>query len=189
MDVHHYYSIKELREMGFRSLGKHVLICRNCQIYSPETISIGDNVLVDDYVVMNGDITLGRYDHIGSHSALYAGEKGKIIFDDFSGCASHVGVYAVSNDYIGTEIGSQFLPEQDSKYLEEDVIVEKYVIIGSHSVVLPGVRLREGCSIGALSLVNKSTRPWWLYVGRPIKRLCERDKTAFNQQQKPEMEK
>lgn len=180
MDVHHYYSIKELRAMGFRSLGKHVLICRNCQIYSPETISLGDNVLIDDYVVMNGDITLGNYDHISSHSVLYTGEHSRIVFGKASGCASHVSFYAISNDYIGTETGSQFLPKQQSNFIDEDIIIGDYVIIGTHSVVLPGVQMGEGCAIGALSVVNKNTRPWWLYVGRPLKRICERDKSAFN---------
>lgn len=174
MDVHHYFSIRELREMGFRSLGKHVLICRNCQIYSPETISIGDHVLIDDYVVMNGDITIGSYDHIGSHSALYTGEKAKIVFAESSGCASHVSIYAVSNDYIGTEVGSQFLPKQESNFIEGDIIIERNVIIGSHSVVLPGVKLGEGSTIAALSVVNKSTKPWWLYAGRPLKRIYKR---------------
>ena len=47
----------------------------------------------------------------------------------------------------------------------------RHVIIGSGSVVFPGVKIAEGCSVGALSLVNKSTEPWGIYVGNPARRV------------------
>jgi acetyltransferase-like isoleucine patch superfamily enzyme len=39
---------------------------------------------------------------------------------------------------------------------------------------MPGVILEEGTSVGAMSLVLKSTEPWSIYVGSPAKRLKER---------------
>jgi acetyltransferase-like isoleucine patch superfamily enzyme len=42
--------------------------------------------------------------------------------------------------------------------------------------VFPGVDIAEGCSIGAMALVNKSTQPWGIYVGNPAKRIKERKK-------------
>ena len=41
---------------------------------------------------------------------------------------------------------------------------------------MPGVILAEGTSIGAMSLVLKSTEAWGLYVGNPAKRLKDRNK-------------
>jgi acetyltransferase-like isoleucine patch superfamily enzyme len=41
-------------------------------------------------------------------------------------------------------------------------------------VILPGVTLEEGASIGAMSLVTKSTDPWSVYFGIPAKRLKSR---------------
>ena len=32
----------------------------------------------------------------------------------------------------------------------------------------------EGCSFGAMCLINKSTEPWGIYVGAPARRVKER---------------
>jgi len=50
------------------------------------------------------------------------------------------------------------------------------VIVGAGSVIFPGVSVAEGCAIGALSLVQESTDPWGIYVGRPAVRVNERRK-------------
>jgi len=41
---------------------------------------------------------------------------------------------------------------------------------------MPGVMLAEGSSIGAMSLVRKSTDPWTIYCGNPAKKLKKRSK-------------
>jgi galactoside O-acetyltransferase len=50
------------------------------------------------------------------------------------------------------------------------------VIVGASSIIFPGVTLAEGCSVGAMTLVNKSTAPWGIYVGNPARRVKERKK-------------
>ena len=73
----------------------------------------------------------------------------------------------------------------NKKYKNETfakVIVQKNVIIGSGSIILPGVEIAEGCSIGAMTLVNKSTRPWSVYAGIPGKKVKRRNKNLLNLQ-------
>lgn len=43
-----FYSEEELATLGLKSYGKNVLISRHACLYSPETISIGNNVRIDD---------------------------------------------------------------------------------------------------------------------------------------------
>jgi galactoside O-acetyltransferase len=50
------------------------------------------------------------------------------------------------------------------------------VIIGAGAVVLPKLTIGEGVSVGALSLVNKTLKPWGVYFGMPVKRLRERSR-------------
>ncbi|PVV78300.1 O-acetyltransferase, partial [Pseudomonas sp. HMWF011] len=52
--------------------------------------------------------------------------------------------------------------------------IGRHVIIGTSSIVLPGVTLAEGCSVGAMSMITKSTDPWGIYFGVPAKRLKNR---------------
>ena len=62
-----------------------------------------------------------------------------------------------------------------NEYMKE-VILKKHSIVGANSIIMPGVRLAEGTSIGAMSLVLKSTEAWGIYVGNPAKRLKDRKK-------------
>jgi acetyltransferase-like isoleucine patch superfamily enzyme len=43
-------------------------------------------------------------------------------------------------------------------------------------VVLPGVVIEEGVSVGSLSLVNKSLPGWKIYAGIPAKPIKDRKK-------------
>ncbi|MCD7749795.1 MAG: acyltransferase, partial [Oscillospiraceae bacterium] len=74
MKLNPYYTNQELKEMGFRALGRQVLISRTCRIYTPDTISLGSHVLIDDFTILNGDITIGNHVHISSNCEFYAGE-------------------------------------------------------------------------------------------------------------------
>jgi acetyltransferase-like isoleucine patch superfamily enzyme len=58
------------------------------------------------------------------------------------------------------------------------------VIVGAGSVIFPGVHVAEGCSVGAMTLVNKSTLPWGVYVGNPARRVKERKQDLLALEQK-----
>ena len=47
--------------------------------------------------------------------------------------------------------------------------IEDDVWIGSHVVILPGVKIREGSIIGAGSIITKSTKPYSISAGNPCK--------------------
>ena len=48
-----FYSREQLEKIGFKSLGENVLISDKTSIYSPENISIGNNVRIDDFSVLS----------------------------------------------------------------------------------------------------------------------------------------
>lgn len=55
-----FYSSEELKNLGLKSMGEHVLISRNCCIYGADHISIGHDVRIDDFCVISGNIVNGR---------------------------------------------------------------------------------------------------------------------------------
>ena len=170
-----FYSDSELRELGLKRCGRNVLISRNAIIYRPEELEIGSNVRIDDFVTISGKVLLGNYIHIAQHTSLYGGTKG-IIMEDFSGLSSHVTIYAVSNDYSGEFMTNPTVPDKYTCGTEAAVHLGKHVIIGCMSVVLPGVTIPIGCSVGAMSLCNKDLVEWGIYAGIPAKRIKERRK-------------
>lgn len=57
--------------------------------------------------------------------------------------------------------------------------MEKHVIIGAGSVILPGVVLQEGVAVGAMSLVNKDCDEFTIYAGAPAKPIKKRSKNLL----------
>lgn len=170
-----FYTKEELNNLGFKSLGKDVKISRNACFYGIEYISIGNNVRIDDFCILSGVISLGNNIHIAAYTALYGGDKG-IYVDDFVNISSRVCIYSVSDDYSGNTMTNPMIPDKYKNVLSAAVYVKKHVIIGSTSIVLPGVTLAEGGSFGSFSLIDKDSEPWTINVGIPSKKLKQRSK-------------
>ena len=171
-----FYSEEEMRGLGLKRYGENVRISRNAILYTPEFLEIGDNVRIDDFAVIGGKVILGNYIHIAQFCGLYGGDEG-IVMENYSGLSSKVTIYATSNDYSGESMTNPMVPDKYKLHAhDEPVVIGKHVIVGSTSVILPGVNIGEGCAIGAMTLCNKNMEPWGIYGGVPAKRLKERSK-------------
>jgi galactoside O-acetyltransferase len=173
-----FYTEEELTSLGLSSYGSNVLISRKCSIYSPQNISLGNNVRIDDFCVLSGKITIGNYVHIAAASLLFAGEHG-ILMKDFSCLSSRCAVYADSDDFNGKGMTNPMVPDKFRKVYGGQVIIGKHVVVGSGSTILPGVEIGEGSSVGSMGFVNKSLKPWGVYIGAPVRRLKDRDKNIL----------
>jgi galactoside O-acetyltransferase len=71
------------------------------------------------------------------------------------------------------------VPNQYTNVERGEVVLKRHVIIGSSSVILPGVTIGEGSAVGALSLVNKSLPDWGIFSGIPARRLRDRSQNLL----------
>ena len=165
----------ELSQIGLKSYGKGVRISRYAQFYSPENISMGDNVRIDDFCILSGKIELGSYIHIAASCLLFGGNDG-IVMEDYTGISSRSAVYAESDDYSGDCFTNPMLPKDLRHIIGGGVIIRKHAIIGTGCSIMPGVIIGEGCAIGSMSLVNKTQDDWGVCVGIPCKRIKNRSK-------------
>lgn len=170
-----YLTTEQLEAMNFKWLGINVKISDKAAIYNTESIEIGDNSRIDDFCVLSGKIKLGRNIHLAPFCLLAGGTEG-ITMEDFSGCAYHVQIFSQSDDYTGKTMTNPTVPAKYKSEFKKAVHVGRHVIIGTSSIVFPGVHLEEGCSVGAMALVNKSTTPWGIYIGNPAKRVKDRSR-------------
>lgn len=179
-----FYDEDEIKQLGLKSVGSNVKISRNVKIYTPELVEIGNNVRIDDFTILSGKIIIENYVHIAQYCGLYGGTEG-IYLHNFSGLSSKVSIYATSSDYSGESMTNPTIPEEYA-YSDRNakVILEKHVIVGCGSVVLPDTVIGEGTSVGAMSMVGKSLEPWGIYVGCPAKRIKERKKTLLECEKK-----
>lgn len=174
---------KEIEELGLQSVGKNVLISRKASFYSPEKISIGDNVRIDDFCILSGNIQIKNYIHIAAFSALYGGKAG-IVIEDFCNISSRVSIYAISDDYSGESMTNPMIPGIYKNVIHKKVILEKHVLVGASSVILPGNHLSEGASFGAFSLIKSDSEPWSINAGIPARKIKNRSKNILNLESK-----
>lgn len=159
-----------------KSCGKNVKIYPLAKIVNPEVVSIGDNVIIDDFVFLAGGkgVEIGNYVHIASFSSITGG--GKFIMEDFSGLSSGCRIYTGTEDFSGSSLTNPTIPPKFRNVIRSFVTIRKHVILGANTVVLPGVVIGEGAAIGAASLVVKDVKPWTICVGSPVRVLRSRPK-------------
>lgn len=177
-----FYNNDELKQIGLKSCGSNIMISKKCSIYGAEKINIGDNVRIDDFCILSGNIDIASHVHISAGCYLFAGDAG-IEIHDFSGLSSRCAVYAISDDYSGSVLTNAVIPLKYKNIISKKVVLQKHSIIGTGSTILPGVIISEGTSVGGMSLVTKNTLPWKIYFGIPAKPLKDRKKNLLSLEQ------
>lgn len=157
-----YLSEKQLSLIGFRSIGKNVLISDKCSIYNEKNISIGDNVTIKDFCILSagkGGIRIGSNITLEPYSSIRG--AGLVVMEDHCIISSGVNILSSTNDY-----------KHDINHVVSDqIVIKSDSIIGHGSVILPGVTIGNLSSIGALSLVKKSVPANEIWAGCPAKKI------------------
>ncbi|NJQ19133.1 acyltransferase [Pantoea sp. LS15] len=166
---------EEVEQMGFASVGENVFISTKASFYGVSKIHIGHNVRIDDFCVISageGGVYIGNYIHIAVYSSLIG--SGRITLMDYSNISSRVSIYSSNDDYSGNYMSNPMVPDEFTNVTHAPVIIGMHVIIGSGSVILPGVLIGDGVAIGALSLVKENCEDFYIYAGNPLKKIKAR---------------
>ncbi|WP_345060203.1 acyltransferase [Acidovorax lacteus] len=137
-------------------------------------IAVGAHSVIDSFVKVkpaggHGDLVVGEHVVINAGCVLYTGNGIRI--------GNHVAIAAnctfapVNHAYAerGRLIREQgFLPSKGGIVIEDDVW------IGANCVLLDGAVLRQGCVVGAGSIVRGELHPYTVYAGQPLKAVGER---------------
>lgn len=174
-----YLSDAELRGMGFAAIGVDVKISTRCAVYDPGKIRIGDHSRIDDFCVISGNLTIGKYCHVTPQCLIAGGAPG-VVLEDFCTLAYGVRVFAQTDDYSGETMTNSLIPKRYKNETLARVLIGSQCIVGTGSVIMPGVTVAEGCAIGAMSLVRADTAPWGIYAGIPVRRLRDRSRRAHD---------
>jgi galactoside O-acetyltransferase len=161
-------------QLPFARIGEEVVIWPLAKIVMPEVVTLGNAVIIDDFVFLMGGqrTTIGSFVHLASFASITGG--GEFVMEDFSGLSSGVRVYTGNEDYSGGCLTNPTVPPPFRKPIRSYVRIQRHVIVGANSVILPGVCLGEGAAIGAQALVTKDCQPWTIYAGSPARAVRRR---------------
>lgn len=132
-------------------------------------IVIGAHSVIDSFVKVkpaggSGDLVLGEHVVINSGCVLYTGNGIQV--------GNHVAIAAnctfapVNHAYA--ERG-RLIREQGFQPSKGGIVIEDDVWIGANCVLLDGSVLRQGCVVGAGSIVRGELRPYTVYAGHPLR--------------------
>jgi galactoside O-acetyltransferase len=178
-----YLSQQDLSSFGFKRLGRGVQLSDKASIYGAARIEIGDDTRIDDFCILSageGGISIGKHVHVAVYTSLIG--AGRIEIQDFANLSSRVSVYSSNDDYSGEHMTNPTVPVEYTNVTKLPVTIRKHVIIGSGSVILPGVTLRAGAAIGALSLVRSDCDGFGIYAGVPAKRIGDRKRSLLERE-------
>lgn len=128
------------------SIGKNCTICRNVEIRQPQNIFIGNNVVINKRVLLDG-------------------RGGKVQIGDNVDIAQDAFIWTLQHDYN----------DDFHKTCGGDVIIEDYVWVAARSNILPGTRIGKGAVVGTCSLVTKDVPRFSVVAGIPAKKIADRN--------------
>jgi galactoside O-acetyltransferase len=169
-----FYSEEQLKGLGLKEYGHHVLISRKASFYYIENISIGNHVRIDDFCILSGNIQIGSFVHISAGTLLYG--QSSISINDYAGLSPHCVVFSASDDFSGEYLIGPLINQKYRHLVGGPVILNRYVQIGAGCVILPNVIINEGVAVGSMSLIKKSLKEWSIYAGIPAKFIKTRSK-------------
>jgi acetyltransferase-like isoleucine patch superfamily enzyme len=180
-----YVTEAELRHAGIRDVGTNVRIARNCSIVGLDRISIGHDVRIDSYCIIvatgvNAELNIGSYVHIGGQ--CYINGSHGFSIGDFAGLSQGCRCYSASDDYSGESLTNPTVPAELKHVKTGAIQIGRHAIVGSGSIIMPGVNIGDGAAIGALTFVNKSLEGWQTYFGSPAKRVGARSQKMLERE-------
>jgi len=147
MKLHH------LRRFFYRICGMKIgsgsSIHMRIRVYDPRQITIGQDTIIGERVVLDGRAPLV----IGNHVDI---ATGAMIFNS-----------------------EHDIKVADFHAIEVKTVIEDYVFIGPNAIILPGVTIGRGAVVGAGAVVTKNVAPLSIVGGVPAKEIDTRPESAL----------
>jgi galactoside O-acetyltransferase len=145
----------------------------HARIIGRENITFGDPVLVDDFalILARDPVTIGDYVHIAAFSSITGGQR--VDIGDFCAVSQGARVLTGTDDFTGWGFGNSTVPGEFRNTTRAPVRIGRFCIVGANAVVLPGVTIGEGATVGAGTVVTRDLEPWGVYLGN--RRIRDRD--------------
>jgi acetyltransferase-like isoleucine patch superfamily enzyme len=146
------------------------------KIIGIDKIEFGRPIIIDDFTLIyaNARISLGNYVHVACFASITGGAE--LVVEDFVAISQGVRILTGTDDFKNWGFGNSTMSEKYRNTKRAPVTIGRFCIVGANSVVLPGVKIGEGATVGAGSVVTRDLEPWGVYLGN--KQVSKRDRES-----------
>lgn len=169
------------RRFSFAACGDDVTIYEWARVVGAERTRIGNHVIVDDFVFLDGGVSLdiGSYVHVAAYVSIMGGAT--CVVGDFVGLCAGVRIVTGTDDFMGTGLTNPTTPDEFRSVHRGRVEIGRHVLVGVNSVVLPDVTIGDGAVVGAGSVVTRDLPPWTVCLGSPARPVKDRPRERILQ--------
>ena len=145
-------------------IGKDTVILPSCYIEGKNTI--GSNCKIGPFAHLRGDVVLEDFVKIGNFVEV---KKAKIKSHTNACHLSYIGDSEIGEN-VNIGAGTITANYNPLNKVKSKTVIGNNVKIGSNSVLVAPVEIKEGANIGALSIITKNIEEWSLAITRaPLK--------------------
>ena len=180
-------------------VGKNVTFGKNVVLRHPHKINIGNNVVIDDNIVLdakgqdNKGITISNGVFLGRNTILNC-KNGDIVLDEKVNMGFNCQIFSASSVKIGKNAliaaycyfigGTHTFSSTEVSPLEQErqshgITVGENIWLGSNVQVLDGVTIGNDCIIGTSAVVNSDIPDYSIAVGIPAKVIKNRKESEM----------
>ncbi|MBL6689007.1 MAG: acyltransferase [Pseudomonadales bacterium] len=147
----------ELLEIGFSSVGNNVIVSRDVRFFAISG-SLGNNIRIDTFTILTGEIVLEDNVHLSPLCFLSA-TGGRITMEDGSGIGPQCAILTKSDDYTRGDLSSE-------GKVAGDISIGHHSIIGAGCKIFPGVTIGPEVSIGSNCMITSDVKAGDMVVSR-----------------------
>lgn len=128
-------------------------------------VTIGKGSRIDAFVTITGNVSIGRYVHIGTGAMIFGAAGVRI--GDYAAMSPGAKIFTATEDVGGDWITNPTVPGEYRNPIVAPVNLGDHAEMGAGSIALPGADLPEGAFLGSLSMTKKPLAPWSINAGVP----------------------
>ncbi len=152
---------------------RHFAFAKKLRVFFAKRIinKVGNNVNIEKGAYFAPNVEIGDYSGIGINCELNSSANGgNITIGKYVMMGPECVIYTCPHEFSDVNIPMQMQGHQPPK----EVVIGDDVWIGRRVIIMPGVRIGNGCIIGAGAVVTKSIPDFSIVGGVPAKVIRKR---------------